>query len=248
MKKYLYLALLAPSLLMAQEVPSLFSLATRSVAASEKFNLDALNQECRKAVKFERTKQKLWPAFEKGWKGSEKLDRWFWDDPEKRKLTPTEVRKNVYFDLAIALRHKKYDQHTGFDLWDEQGQRMFQTTIVPERQMTIIEVGSSKFDEFLDTLPEVEKHHGNSVKYLNTLNTGRSSIFSGFIFIEAVNPSSPRSYPFSDAVDFDKQMERINDIDLLSQQASKKNNTEKIVDKNVLAFYSDDTFKNVQGN
>ncbi len=212
MKRYLYCALLAPSLMMAQEVPSLFSLAKRSVAASEKFNLGTLTQECREAVKSQRLVWQLEAHFTTYWEKKEDRSKWFLEKPEDKLFTPTEIADKTRQDIQLAMRNKENDRHTGFDLSDTEG-KVFKTILADGTFLFIIEVGTEKFDNLINskTLSKQVLATALSTKDANLLVPDGG--FSGFILEEI--PEKQASYSW---VNFDQKIERINTVDLLTHQ------------------------------
>ena len=183
MKNYLYLALFAPSLLLAQESP--ISLKNQCAQAIAKHNLKAkenntpelelpvrtLDQDSQAAVELERKKLILGPKLE----------------IEIRKLFSESVCwsacKNVWkeeciekeakLELNISLRNKKFDTliQSGADSWhkDYHG---FERTLADGTHETIVGPhGCQEYDDFLKTLPDqlIENHKKKRAIYTGLL-------------------------------------------------------------------------------
>ncbi len=143
MKKYLYLALLAPSLMVAQEMPSLFNQCFNVVVKNAELPIERLDQDSKEAVERERTKRKLESAFRTYW------TELYRDNPGTAEL----IEINTQSNLNIALRNKNHDQFMGSGVG-----RMFQTILADWTHITVISAASHDSDDILDALP---LHQGN---------------------------------------------------------------------------------------
>lgn len=175
MKHYLYCALLAPSLMLAQDP---FSLKEQCASFVAKQNLKAqedqspelklpvhiLDLNSQAMVDFQSKKLILGPQLEK--KMVERLNE------EVRKLYDAQtIRILVEAELNIALRNKKLDQLTGFGYWYE-GFQQFERTLANGTHQTIVgPAGCQEYDDFLDTLPEkLKKAPNTQLGYLAPLD------------------------------------------------------------------------------
>ncbi len=180
MKKYLYLALLAPSLLMAQEkrtAPSLFNQCVKTVI-KQLLPVNGLPAECQEALDFEQKKQLIEPIFKQRWEEEKVPMQLHAAAAPSRTLDPDEVQKKVSRDLSIALRKKENDLKIGLDSYCAEG-RLFQTILTNGNRLTLIELDTPNFNAFLETCSETEQEIGEQIKNYNGNNP--HSRFSGLL-------------------------------------------------------------------
>ncbi len=175
MKHYLYCALLAPSLMLAQDPLSLKEQCARTIAGHNlkaktnkspelKLPVHTLDLNSQAMVDFQSKKLILGPQIEK--EMVEQLNE------EVRKLYDAQtIRILVEEKLNIALRNKKLDQLTGSGYWYE-GFQQFENTLADGTHRTIVgPAGCQEYDDFLDTLPEkLKKAPNTQLGYLAPLH------------------------------------------------------------------------------